>query len=84
MSLRTYSIVQVSHAIWVIIPTSQNQLLKYSSHSLKPHVGGVSYNVIIFSTAIIRLSSLIVVFADSPLGPSALTLDNWMLLSQNG
>ena len=62
MSLRTYSIVQVSHAIWVIIPTSQNQLLKYSSHSLKPHVGGVSYNVIIFPTAIIRLSSLIVVF----------------------
>ena len=24
------------------------------------------------------------VFADGPLGPSALTLDNWMLLSQNG
>ena len=25
-----------------------------------------------------------VIFADGPLGPSALTLDNWMLLSQNG
>ena len=24
------------------------------------------------------------VFADGPLGPSALTLGNWMLLSQNG
>ena len=37
-----------------------------------------------FFNIVVHVCTVSGVFADGPLGPSALTLGNWMLLSQNG